>query len=442
MAGKQPLKRSMLGLEVEVFTLDSSGKVIFEADKLINRIKEKEKGIDIQKECARNMVELGSFPSVQVPNTIDTLLKNFESLLLTAEDHDMVIFPLGTYPGKFTPDMRLEGNYKIKKGVFGKKRFEIAGRCIGFHCHYALPWGVFDQQNLTIKKLLDSKNKQSLIDSHNLLIALDPVLTTFMQSSPFYQGRFIGKDSRLIVYRGGKRLRYPEGLYTKYQLFGALQKYKQTGTDLTNYISNKHVHWKNILTRAGFSAKVLSSYGSILDTNWNPVKVNSHGTLEQRGMDMNHPLLILGISTFIKNILQKVQQEFIKVVPSDTGLKEPFKLEGKAMYIPPDSHVRGELQRASAYEGLDNNRIYQYCKRALKLVKQLTPKDESKFIVPFENMLSSRQTVSDELLLEAKKKGYKKQDALPQKVAAELALNHSKRLFKEIVLTRKLIQNA
>jgi len=336
--------------------------------------------------------------------------------------------------------MREEGYYKMKKGIFGKKRFDIAGRCIGFHCHYTLPWGVFDAKKLVLKRLINSKNKRSMVNSYNLLIAMDPALTTFTQSSPFYQGRFIGKDSRMILYRGGKNLRYPDGLYANYPSFGALQQYKHTGTDLIDYISNKFVKWKNTLAKFGFDVKTLSKYGSVLDTTWNPVKINAHGTLEQRGMDMNHPLLLLGASTMIKHILKKVQEDFIRIIPSDVGIAESFKLEGDTMHIPPDSYVRTILQRGSAYEGLDNKPIYDYCKRLLKLAQSLTQKEEMRFLEGFEQMIKEKKTVSDKILDEAKKRGYDKGAELPQKAAAEIALDQSKQLFKEIVLTRKMVE--
>ncbi|MFH1641381.1 MAG: glutamate-cysteine ligase family protein [Nanoarchaeota archaeon] len=431
----------MVGLEVEMFTLDTSGNMINSADLLIKKIKEKEPNIDIKKECAHNMVELGSFPSTSIPNTVSNLLQNIETLLHYAEKEDIVICPLGTYPGKFTPKMRTDPNYKMKMEIFGKKRFEIAGRCIGFHCHYTMPWGVFDIKKLNLKQLIISKNKESLVNSYNLLIAMDPALTSFMQCSPFYQGKFIGKNSRVIVYRGSKNLRYPRGLYTNYPAFGSLQGYMYTGTDLINYISNKYVKWKNLLLSLGMNIKTISQYGSILDTTWNPIKVNAHGTLEERGMDINHPLQILSASTLISTLLKKVQEEYIDVIPSDIGINEPFKFENNKIYIPPDSHVRTKLQRFSAYQGFDSDLVYNYCKRLLKLVQLFITKEEAPFIEPFENMLKEKKTVSDQIIASAKKKGYSIKDELPQAVAAEIALNHSKRLFKEIVLTRKLIEN-
>ena len=43
----------MLGLEVEVFTLDNSGNVVAGADKLIKKIKDNDVSIDIKKECTK-----------------------------------------------------------------------------------------------------------------------------------------------------------------------------------------------------------------------------------------------------------------------------------------------------------------------------------------------------------------------------------------------------
>ena len=56
-------------------------------------------------------------------------------------------------------------------------------------------------------------------------------------------------------------------------------------------------------------------------------------------------------------------------------------------------------------------------------------------------MITERKTVSDEIIEDVKKRGIKPDEELPQKIASEIALEHSKRLFKEIVLTRKLIEN-
>jgi len=116
--------------------------------------------------------------------------------------------------------MRNDRPYRIKESIFGKNRWKIAGRCVGFHCHYTLPRGIFDAQLRVLKMIIRSKIKDSMVNSYNLLIAADPALTCFMQSSPFYQGKYLGKDSRVIMYRGGECFNNSSGLYANLEEFG------------------------------------------------------------------------------------------------------------------------------------------------------------------------------------------------------------------------------
>jgi hypothetical protein len=372
---------------------------------------------------------------------MEKLLEDFEALLHVTEKEEVSLFPLGTYPGSFTPDMRQERGYKIKEQIFGKNRFNIAGRCIGFHCHYTLPWGVFDKINLIPKILINSKNKQSMVNSYNLLIAMDPALTTFTQSSPFYQGVSLGKDSRVIVYRGGDVLDYPQGLYANFQDFGGLQPYRHTGTDLLHLISSKYDKWKKTLKKIDVNLKVFRKHGSTLDTTWNPVKLNANGTLEQRGMDMNHPMIITAAAVVIKYILKHVQEDFMQVMPSDMGLNEPFRIEENVIFIPPHTYVRRTMQPKAAHKGLDDQNVFHYCKGLLKLAKSCIPKEKHELIAPFSKMLDERKTVSDEILQDVKKMGYNLKSNLPGRVAAEIAIEHSKRLFKEVMMTKKMVQD-
>jgi len=205
MPNKQPLKKSLIGFEVELFTINNNGYIVDAADKLLKKAKA-DKNLAVQKECASNMIEIASYPSENIQNTMDYLLSELEYLVSTAEKQDILLLPLGCYPGKFNPFMRNDRPYKIKESIFGKNKWKIAGKCIGFHCHYDLPRGIFDPQLRILKMLVRSKIKDSLVNSYNFLIAADPALTCFMQSSPFYQGKYLGKDSRVIVYRGGDSL--------------------------------------------------------------------------------------------------------------------------------------------------------------------------------------------------------------------------------------------
>jgi len=440
MPNKQPLKKSLIGFEVELFTINNNGYIVDAADKLLKKAKA-DKNLAVQKECASNMIEIASYPSENIQNTMDYLLSELEYLVSTAEKQDILLLPLGCYPGKFNPFMRNDRPYKIKESIFGKNKWKIAGKCIGFHCHYDLPRGIFDPQLRILKMLVRSKIKDSLVNSYNFLIAADPALTCFMQSSPFYQGKYLGKDSRVIVYRGGDSLNNRSGLYANFEDFGGLPHYKLTALDIMDIITTRYETWKSYIKKLGLNIKVLSLYGSVLDTTWGPLKINPHGTLEVRGMDINHPIYIAGIGTAIKYIMKKLQEEFYAVVPSEIGIKEPFKVEKDIIYIPPYSYVRNELQKLSAYRGFDSDVVYNYCKRFLRFAESTMPKDRVKLIKPFKEMLNKRKTVSDEILGYARKKGYKRKEQISNRLAADIALHHSERLLREIIATREMIND-
>lgn len=440
--GKQQGKSHFkFGLEIELFTLDKKGYVVNAADRLMKRVHELYPRVEVRKECGKNMVEMGAFPHPDVPNVIQRSMEDLESILFAAEKEELIIYPYGTYPGAFTPEFNTDKPYKIKEEIFGKQRWAIAGRCIGLHVHYTLPKGVFDKSDKTLKGIIPPKEKQELVDIYNLFIAMDPALTTFTQSSPFYQGKLMGKDARMMVYRGGDVFNYPQGLYAQYPQYGSLQPYKTTKADLTHIISERFSEWVEMVKNLGINVKTLSKHGSILDMAWNPVKINAHGTMEQRGMDMTHPRIIVAIALVIKYITRMVQEKAVRVVPSDIAIKTPFKKEGNTIYIPPETHVRLELQPKAAFKGLEDEGVHGYCAALLKLAKQNIPKTRHPLLEPLELMLKEKKTTSDQVIEEAKSMGVKIEEGISNAEAAELALRISKDIFKEITFTKHILQN-
>ena len=441
---KSPLKRSTLGFEVEFFILDKNGKMVNDADHLLKKIGEKKNNsnVDVTKEMSKNLIEVGSYPDVQSANTLKALIENLKVLLYTAEEENLTICPLGTYPGKFVPKIRTSNRYNDYNAVFGKEHVDMGGQCVGYHFHYALPWGVFDSKKKTLKKLINSKNKQSLVNSYNFLVAADPALTAFMQSSPFFQGRYHAKDSRMLIWRGGKVFDNDFGWFANHPDLGGLPPYQHTGTDIINLIEKRVKSWAEYTKKAGVKEPSKLKHNSPLDYNWSPVKVNAHGTIEQRGMDMNHILTMLSVSKIIKTILQAIQENFIKVECSDIAIKEPFKYDKKTIYVPPDTYVRNDLQRLSALKGFDSEEVYYYAKRLYHLAKIIGGKKVEPFLEPIEKMIKDKMTLSDEIIKEAKKLGYdySSKKIMPPKIAEEIAINHSHRLFKEIVLAQQFIE--
>lgn len=440
-----PLKKFTIGFEVEFLIVDKEGKIAHGADEILKKAEEK-LGIEtnlLTPECSKNIIELGSYPDTEGSNTMKNLLDGLKLLTYVANEAGYAVLPLGTYPGTFTPSMRVNPGYKVQNELFGKSRFQIAGRTAGYHCHYALPWGVFDSKNLMLKDLGDSKNQEYLVSAFNFLIAMDPALTTFMQSSPFYQGKNLAKDSRVLAYRGGEELGYPKGLYAHMPIFGALPSYLHSGTDIISRIEERHGAWQKALTKALPPNRRKPVYRSILDTNWSPVKINSHGTFEERGMDMNRLPILFSVSILMQVLLKSVQEGQFRVRPRDSAKAQPFALEedGKLLLIPPIVHVQKHLQKLSTYEGLENDEMYYYCKRLVGLAKLVAGENVKPLLEPLSEMLANRKTTSDHILAQAKELGYKdKRKVLPQSIASEIALTHSRKLFKDIVLLEKMIE--
>jgi len=433
---KKPLKKLKFGIEFEFFTLDESGYMTNGAEKLIQLVKKKHPDIYIKREVGRNMVEIITPPNVEIPYATLKAVEDFEKVIECAKEENLILYAYGTYPGHFTPEFNTDKRYLAKQKIFGKQRFAISGRCIGLHIHYSLPWGVFDSLKKIIKPLIQSKNSDSLVNIYNFCIAIDPAITTFTQSSPFYQGKFLAKDSRVLVYRGGKELKYPDGLYANHPEFGALQDYKATNTDIIQLVGERFDTWAKIIKKIGYNIYTLAKHGSILDNAWNPIKINAHGTMEIRGMDMNHPDIIIAMAIMIKFILKEIQEKFITVKPSDYGKDNPFKFDGHTIIIPPSSYVRNELQYLSAYEGLDNEVVHKYCSSLLQLAKNFIPKEKHFLLKPFDDMLASRETTSDRILKTVKKAGWNKDDLTP-KEAATLALELSADLYNEIAVVKE-----
>ncbi len=438
---KRPLKRLKLGFEAEFLVLDQKGKPVNKADLLLEKVgsKKNKVGDNIRKEAGKNQIEIGSYPSHEVTDTAQTFLGNLKNLLFAAEKEKLTLCPLGTYPGKFVPEMRKK-EYKVATTLFGRK-FNRVGRVFGYHCHYVLPRGTFDKKKLTLNRMIGSKVQKTLVDSYNFLIAADPALTAFMQSSPFYQGYHFAKDTRLIVYRRDKDLEPSQGVPFRFKfdspVYKTLPSYQRTVTDILHFVDKLYQKRINICKEANLKP----NYKSKLITNWTPVKINIHGTLEQRGMDMNHLLSLMSVSYLIKSILKKIQQDFLKVKVSEKALKKPFDFKKKTIYIPPYSYVKKTLQRASVLKGFEDKKLFNYSKRLFSLAESFTPKKKRDLLDPLEKMLKDKKTLSDEIITEAKKLGHKNlEKRLPQEIASKIALGHSKRLFKEIVLAQKFVE--
>ena len=434
-----PLKRSLSGYELELVTLDEQGFVVNKCDEIIRKTKSKYPEVQIVREVGKHMIEIQSFPNKRITDTALNLLENLEKTIEIANLNGCLLFPFGTYPGELNSSVRKGGRYGLLSKTLGQPKFnDFIGKCFGFHYHYTLPRGIFDKKRKNLKPLIKSKIKQTLIDSYNLMIAADPAITTLLQSSPFCDGKYYAKDSRMLFWRGGKRLKF-NGLFSAFQSLGGLPPYKQTMTDLIQTLKRKDMRMKKEMTEVGYDEHTIEKKKA-LDFIWNPVKINKLGTLESRSADMNFPSHIISSSILVKKMLKEIQENFLHIIPSDIGIDEPFKIEGNVVYIPPHTHVRNKLQYLSAYEGLSNTDMLNYCRRFVRLGKNLVDKEYWPLLKTTSDLIKNKKTVSDILISQVRKKGYGINEKIPNDICAEIACNHSKNLIKDIDKTKKLLE--
>jgi hypothetical protein len=435
---KRPLKHFLSGLELEFFLVNEEGKIVYNADKVIEKAREIDPKNVFDVECAKNMVELNHYPKLEPTETIKEVLRGYNALIEGAEKSNTLVCPLACYPGSFEPEMRKEPKYLVKEKIFGEEKFKIAGRCVGTHFHYTMPKGVFDKEKLRLKQLVNSKAASALMNAYNFLIAADPALLTIMGFSPFYQQENLGKCSRAIVYRGTK-MRYRNGLYYKMLAVGGLPPYKQTLADLKYSTVRKKNIWKRKIKKAGEDPAKVENYPSIHDIAWNPVKVNKHDTLEQRGMDMNYIDNVMGTTVLLNHALYAIQNKEIQTVPSDIGLSEPFKLEGNTLFLPPHTHLRNKLQYRSAKHGFGSKSAKNYAKRFFSFAQKLVPKEQRKIIMQVSKIVSEEQSEADNILAIAKRKGWRKKTKLEPDVAKEIALHSIKEAKNRLEKTEKTL---
>jgi len=431
-------QRAKTGLEAEFFILDSEGRVSNKADQVLKKHSKNKKEMDLQKECGHNVLEINVVPRIYLRNVAQRFLSDVRELVSLVESLDLHLYPFAVYPGIYGPDMRSSAWYGVKERIFGKDKWNYAGRCTGFHLHYSLPSSVFNEKEGRLKLQAPRSAKQRTLNEYNFAIAADPALTVFTQSSPLYMGKFMAKDSRLLLYRGGEALDY-DGLYSQLPEFGQLPRYKVTYEALVDEIEERHASWSSMMKKAGASQKKIDSY-KLLDFNWTPVKINKVTTLEQRGLDLNLPSVMMAASILSKYMQKAIQREDIVVASSPEAIKSPFSFHDNVIHVPPFWYLSLHLQKEAATKGMDSDAVFNYCKSFYGLCMRFVNKKYMPALKPVKNMLKKRKTTSDWLLEWIARKGYDAKETVPSDVLRELCLEYSSRLTGDVTKTEKLMK--
>ncbi len=431
-------ERAKTGFEVEFLIIDGEGDVSNESDKILSHIEKRELKHEAVKECCHSFIEMGVYPRIYVRNVATKFFEDMLGVLDVAEKYDLAFYPMGMYPYKYEPEMRRGGWYGVKEKIFGEK-WGYAGRCAGFHLHYSLPQGIFRYEDRHLEENAMESEKRKTVNSYNFATAIDPAVTAFTQSSPIFEGKFLAKDSRLLLYRGGDVLKY-DGLYSDHQLFGALLPYISEYEDLIELAETRYEKWVETVKGAGGDVKGLEGKNK-LDFAWNPVKINKVGSIELRNMDMNMPSVLMAVSVLVKYALRDIQREKIEIVPTKEAVADPFRFEDDRILIPPFEHLSKKLQYHAAWDGLEDDTLYDYCKKFFSLCIKFVNKKYYPILKPVKDMLKRRETRSDEILRVVKKKGHDYNEDIPEEVLREVVLHYSKMLRRDISRTEELMNS-
>lgn len=432
-------KKTTLGIEVEYFTIDENGELTPKGNSLYSLSKEYDRlSKMIHEEVSYSMVEMVTKPQRNLKKLESEFLKDISMLIKAGNEKGIKLLPLGCYPGRKKPKLKDKPRYNMQAFLLENFK-EYIGRICGFHFHYSLPKGIVEKSTKKVKQLRYSKEKEIFLNQYNFLVASDPACITFTQSSPLAYGKHFAKDCRTILYRDMTIQDKIRGLWSDYPLFGGLPNYEFTLEDIKNTSISRKNTIVDLLHGKGYLTKEITNevfFSSDLRFMWGPIRVNQVGTIEYRGPDMTLPSIMFSASYLLRLALDIVKEQKLKALPSDIGIKEPFKKEDNTVYLPPFTIVKSMEYLSSRY-GFENSSVKDYCSAFFNFVIRNSKKKDMKRLERVQKMLETGKTLSDEILELVEKNGYDPQE-VPDEFIRYINLYYSKKLEKEVQERMKL----
>ena len=391
---------SRLGLEQEFFIVDSDGFMSHRADEFLNHCWDIAKAQNRPADCfapefVKSIVEINSVPVNNITELRAEYLDLLQILLKVAQKLDLRIYPLSTYPLYYTPVIRNKPNYHLQVRTVGAGRFDNAAKCTGTHIHLDLPDDVVDR-SIGIAYNSSAEAREIVLNIYNLATAFDAAIIALSRACPFYEGKVAGKAMRTIHYRGSKRFAW-QGVYTNLQSVGGLMPYVNTVEELIQQLFDRYHSWLQAMDRAGVERQMfLDSGGELLTAGWNPIRLNSIGTVELRGADSNYPKVTLALAALVSEAANRVRRENITVRPQ-SGVKT-FELQGKELKVPEFEYLNNELLYGAVTEGIDNVAVKDYLDSIIEFSFQNNSSEAEDYLALFKTDLEKYTTTETQLL--------------------------------------------
>ena len=190
-----------------------------------------------------------------------------------------------------------------------------------------------------------------------IAFSADPALLSLTRACPFYEGHRAVVATRAAHYRGHPTLA-PQGLYANLQAVGALAPYASDVEGLVEAQFARHRAWLGAMAAAGVGPDLVAASDSLLQTSWNPVRLNGLGTVELRTMDGNYPEVELAACSLARAAADRVRREGLSVEPS--GKTRVFEIEGQTLSIPHWTYLGGDLLMAAMTGGASSPEVVAY----------------------------------------------------------------------------------
>lgn len=342
--------------------MDKGGSPSGRADELLGRCRElavlagRDPG-HFEPECVTSMIEVSTPPVSSVGELAEEYLENVRLALRAGRELGLRLYPLATYPLPLRPSLRDEARYRLQAHTVGAERFLNAGRCVGVHMHLEVPEGVVDPR-VGVNLDAPAADREELVDTYNLATALDAFIVALGRSCPFGGGVASGIAARTALYRGDPEFA-PGGLYAALREAGGLRPYAADAEELVSLQFGRHHAWLAAMDRAGVGRNRLEEAGDgLLDTAWNPVRLNAAGTVEIRGIDGNYPEVILAVADVLRTAAERVRSNGLTVTPAPES--RTFEVRGDELLVPGFEYLDGPLFRAAATGGVASPEVTAY----------------------------------------------------------------------------------
>jgi gamma-glutamyl:cysteine ligase YbdK (ATP-grasp superfamily) len=363
------LEDRRVGLEQEFFLVNEDGVLSNRADEFLTRCREEAvaAGRDpgsYAPECARSMVEINTPPVYTLDELSREYLASLEVALDAGRDLGLRLYPLATYPLGVEPNLRDEPHYQLQASAVGRERFANAGRCAGVHLHLEVAEGTIDAR-AGVSYDSTRAAREELLNLYNLATAFDAALIALTRSCPFYEGINDGMAARTALYRGDPELA-PHGLYALLQIVGGLLPYASSAEELVEQQFARYHAWLETLDRVGIERRLFFELGGGLlqASSWNPVRLNTHGTVELRGIDSNYPETVLAIGSLVSAAADRVRRESLSVLPRED--LRVFEVTGGTLSVPSFGYLDGDLFRAAVTGGTESPAVNSYLDSVLR----------------------------------------------------------------------------